>query len=288
MHEQHLHGKVALVTGATSGIGRVTAREIAHSGAEVWLLGRNRQRLDEVSREIDTLPRAPQPKTLVCDLASLDDVRQAAASFLASGSPLHILVNNAGVVNQHRRESKDGIEETFAVNHLASFLLTHLLLPRLKESAPSRIVNVSSNAHRFQALDLGDLQHEKSYSPMKVYSRSKLANVYFTHELARRLEGKGTGVTVNALNPGPVATGLASNNPGLLAWMTQRVMQYTFPSAERGARTSVYLACDAAVEGKSGGYYQRSRLSAAHPRTFDESIARRLWDISAELTGIDA
>jgi NAD(P)-dependent dehydrogenase (short-subunit alcohol dehydrogenase family) len=284
MFEPRVRGKVCMVTGATGGIGRATAAALAARGATVVLVGRSPERLARVREEIAAADALVTPDVLPCDLASLADVGRAADAFLASGRPLHVLVNNAGVVNRERRETVDGFEEIFAVNHLAHFALTLRLLPRLRASAPARVVIVSSNAHRFAPLDLDDLQHRRGYATMRVYGRSKLANLYFALELARRLAG--SGVTVNAVDPGAVATGLGMNNDGLLVRLAGVITRALFQSPEAGAATSIHVASAPELEGTTGLYFSRSRPRRPHPRAEDRAVAARLWEISEELTGV--
>jgi NAD(P)-dependent dehydrogenase (short-subunit alcohol dehydrogenase family) len=222
---------------------------------------------------------------LLADLASLAETRRAAEQFLATGSPLHVLLNNAGVVQLERSLTADGLETTFAVNHLAPFLLTNLLLERMIASAPARIVNVSSDAHRFGgALDFDDLGSARRYSGMGAYGRSKLANLYFTFELARRLEG--TGVTVNAAHPGAVRTELGMNNDAPILKLAARLVQPFFRSAERGADTSVFLCSAPGLAGVSGRYFANRKQRKPHPRALDAMAAERLWAESAKLAGL--
>jgi NAD(P)-dependent dehydrogenase (short-subunit alcohol dehydrogenase family) len=202
---RHLDGRTCLITGATNGIGRVTAVELARMGAEVFLVYRNKARADETVAEIRTRTGNENVHLLHADLSSQKQIRAAAAEFLTAGRLLHVLVNNAGLGNTTRMVTEDGIEMVFAVNHLAYFLLTMLLLDRIKQSAPARIVNVASEAHRFGTINFDDLGGERRYSTFGAYGQSKLANILFTYELARRLAG--TGVTVNCLHPGGIATG---------------------------------------------------------------------------------
>ncbi|MCH6587949.1 MAG: SDR family NAD(P)-dependent oxidoreductase, partial [Proteobacteria bacterium] len=208
----NLEGRVCMVTGATSGHGRAVATGLARQGAHVVLLGRNPEKCRAVQREIAAENGGKAPDIVLCDLSSRSEIDRAASEYLASGRPLHVLVNNAGLVNLKRRETGDGVEMVFAVNYLAYFQLALRLLPRLRDSAPARIVNVSSDTHKIAKLDLDDLELCRRYSWLRSYGRSKLAIVYFTLELARRLEG--TGVTVNAVDPGPVASSIGDNNPG--------------------------------------------------------------------------
>ncbi len=279
-----MSGRVCLVTGASDGHGRAVARGLARRGAALVLLGRSPAKCEKVQAEI-AAESGKRPEILLCDLASREQVDRAAAEHLASGRPLHVLVNNAGLVSQTRQENAEGIELTFAVNYLAMFQLTLRLLPRLLESAPARIVNVSSDTYRIASLDFDDLQMRRGYSFMRAYGRSKLAIVYFTLELAQRLAGRP--LTVNAVDPGPVASNIGANNPGLAYRLAAPVIKRLFPSPERAARTALMLAGDPALEGETGGYY-RSGRRRPRPLDFDPETSRRLWRASAELTGADA
>jgi retinol dehydrogenase-14 len=281
-----LDGKTCLVTGATNGIGRAAARELACLGASVVLLGRDPERCEAARAEIAAACGRPaEVSVLIADLARLSDVRRAAQEFLAGGRPLHVLLNNAGVVQLSRSETVDGFETTFAVNHLAPFLLTNLLLARLQASAPARIVNVSSEAHKLGGgLDFDDLASARGYSGMGVYGRSKLANLLFTRELARRLEG--SGVTVNALHPGAVRTGLGRNNDAPVLKLVAGLFRPFFSTPERGADTAVWLCSAAEVAGISGRYFANRRERTPHRAALDDMAARRLWDESAKQVGL--
>ena len=276
-------GKVCMVTGATAGIGKVTALELAQRGAAVVVVGRSEARCQATVSQIRQKTGNPSVAFLLADLSSQQDVRRLAAEFNSSYSRLDVLVNNAGAIMLSRRESVDGIEMTFALNHLAYFLLTHLLLDKLKSSAPARIVNVSSNSHERAKLDLDDLQTRKRYWGFGAYARSKLANILFSYELARRLEG--TGVTVNVLHPGLVGTNFLANN-GALGRILKTLVAIKGMSPERGARTSVYLAASPEVESVTGRYFFREQEAASSDSSHDEDAALRLWHISAELTGL--
>jgi retinol dehydrogenase-12 len=280
-------GRTCLITGATNGIGRAAARALARLGAGLVLVGRNRERGERVVDEICRESGNRDVALLLADLSSQAQVRQLAAEFLAAGRPLHVLLNNAGVVNLHRETTIDGRETTFAVNHLAHFLLTELLLPRLKESAPARIVNVASDAHAQAGgrLDFDDLDSSRSYSVMRVYGKSKLANILFTRELARRLEG--SGVTANCLHPGFVGSNFARNN-GAIAGVVMTLLRPFARSPEKGAETAVYLASSPEVEGVSGKYFVDCRVR--EPRDFARSDddARRLWEVSERLCRLAA
>jgi len=277
-------GRVCLVTGASDGHGRAVARALARQGADLVLLGRNPEKCRRVQAEIAAESGGKSPEILLCDLASREAIDRAAAEYLAGGRPLHVLVNNAGLVSQQRRENAEGIELTLAVNYLAMFQLTLRLLPRLQGSAPARIVNVSSDTYRMASLDFADLQLERGYSFMRAYARSKLAIVVFTQELARRLGAQG--VTVNAVDPGPVASNIGANNEGLAYRIASPIIRRLFPTPERAARTALMLAMDPALEGATGGYYRSLRRRERLP-AFEAEIRDRLWRISAELTRVD-
>ena len=280
-NDRRLEGKTCLITGATNGIGRVTAVELARMGAELFLIYRNEARADETVAEIRTKTGNDNVHLIHADLGSQKQTRAAAAEFLATGRPLHVLVNNAGLGNTKRLQSEDGIEMVFAVNHLAYFLLTMLLLDRIKQSAPARIVNVASEAHRFGTISFDDLGGERRYSTLGSYGQSKLANILFTYELARRLAG--TGVTVNCLHPGAIASGLWTNN----GWFAQFLMQagrLFLKTPEQGAQTTIYLATSDKVEGVTGKYFANCREKASNKESYEADVARRLWEISEKMT----
>lgn len=272
-----------MITGASSGIGRATAIGLAERGASLVLVCRDRARGEEAVREIGARAPGAEVELRLADLASQQSIRRLARDFLATSRPLHVLINNAGVVQTSRTVTVDGLETVFAVNHLAYFLLTHLLLERLRESAPARVVNVASDAHRFGRIDFEDLQSERSYRTMRVYGRSKMANLLFTYELARRLDG--TGVTVNCLHPGAVATGLGKNN-GAVARLLTRALAPFFRTPEKGAATSIHLSSAPELEGVTGRYFSDSRETRSSAPSYSVDDARRLWRISEELTGV--
>ena len=277
-HDTDMHGKVCVVTGANSGIGRVTAIDLAGRGATVVLICRNHAAGSAVMEEVGR--RGGNAALLVADLASQRQVREVVAAFLKRFDRLDVLINNAGVAGWGtRHETEDGLELTFAVNHLAPFLMTNLLLDTLKASAPSRVVTVSSAAHKNCTLDLDDLQGERRYSGFGAYSRSKLANVLFTHELSRRLEG--TGVTANCLHPGVVATGIFRNVPG---WIRFILTSPLVLSPERGADTMIYLATAPELAGVSGEYFVKRKPARSSRASHDAETARRLWWASEVLT----
>lgn len=283
--EGSLRGKVCVVTGATSGIGRATAEALSAMGAELGIVCRDLERGEALRAELVSKPGAAPVRLFEADLAVQSQVRRAAAEILAAYPRIHVLLNNAGVVQLKYTETSDGIETVFAVNHLAYFLLTTLLLDRLKESAPARIVNVASDAHKFvKGISFDDLGHRASYSWTRVYGQSKLANILFTRELAHRLEG--TGVTVNALHPGAVATGLGKNN-GAWSRVLIGLLKPFFRTPENGAATSIHLASSPAVDGVSGRYFAKCREAKTTPAARDDQVARRLWEVSERLTGLE-
>lgn len=281
-----MQNKIVMVTGATDGIGKVTARVLVEKGAQVIVVGRNRAKTEKTVAEIKQKTGRESVDYLLADFASPTEIHQLATQFQARYDRLDVLVNNAGTMMISRKETADHLETTFAVNHLGPFLLTNLLLDLIKASAPARIVNVSSGAHKGQALDFDDLQMERSYQGMVAYGRSKLANLYFTYELARQLAG--TGVTVNALHPGFVATNLGSDNIPLIGGLVKRVINLVAMNVEKGAQTSIYLASAPEVDGVTGKYFVDCRPVSSSPVSYDETAARRLWQISETLTGLAA
>jgi retinol dehydrogenase 12 len=276
-------GKTCLVTGATSGIGEAAAVALARAGAQLVLVARSPARAEATIARIRAVVPDARPDVLSGDLSVQADVQRVAAEFLASGRPLHVLLNNAGLMMDRRTETADGVEMCFAVNHLAPFLLTNLLLGRLRASAPSRVVTVSSVAHRMAGpFDLGWTQPGRRYRAFHAYSASKLCNVLFTRELARRLQG--SGVTATCVHPGNVATRFGQNTEGFFNWGTRLIERFR-RTPEQGAETLVWL-CAAPVTGTSGGYFQdlRERQPGRHAR--DEVAARRLWEESVRLVGL--
>jgi NAD(P)-dependent dehydrogenase (short-subunit alcohol dehydrogenase family) len=278
-------GKVILVTGATNGIGEVTALELARQDATVALVARNEAKAKDTRDRIKRETGNENVDYLTADLSSMEQVRGLAEEFGRRYDRLDVLVNNAGAVFMSRRETVDGFERTFALNHLAYFLLTNQLLDRLRASAPARIVNVSSEAHERASLDLGDLQSEHGYNGMRVYGRSKLMNLLFTYELVRRLEG--TGVTVNGVHPGFVNSGFAKNNGGLVRVGMNLIGRLVAITPEQGAQTLIYLASSPEVEGVSGKYFVKREPVRSSAASYDVEAARRLWEISAELVGLE-
>ncbi|OGN82558.1 MAG: short-chain dehydrogenase [Chloroflexi bacterium GWB2_54_36] len=285
-----MNGKVCMVTGATSGMGEMTARRLAELGATVILVGRSRERGDETLRRIVAATGNTSVELMLADLSSQAQIRQLAQRFKSRYQQLHVLVNNAGAWITTRQECIDGIEMTFALNHLGYFLLTNLLLDTLKASAPARIINVASYGHASGRIDFDDLQGRREYNGMQAYRQSKLANVLFTYELARRLAG--TGVTVNAVNPGLVATRFGLNNfgviPARIVNLLIRVYGLVGANAEQGAQTSIYLATSPNVEGITGKYFEKQTAVPSSEESYDPATASRLWQVSEAMTGLSA
>jgi NAD(P)-dependent dehydrogenase (short-subunit alcohol dehydrogenase family) len=278
-----MRGKTCVVTGANRGIGRATAEGLAALGARVVLVGRDGAAGEAAAGDIRSATGNAAVEAVTADLASQASIRGLVAELLGRCPRLDVLVNNAGLVARSRTMTVDGIETVFAVNHLAYFLLTNLLLDRLKASAPARIVNVSSEAHQGHRLDFDDLQLTRGWRPVKAYSLSKLANVMFTYELARRLAG--TGVTVNCLHPGVIATKLLLDYLPLPS-LTSPVTTAFAGTPEQGAETPLYLAASPEVEGVTGEYFARRKPKKSTAYSYDTAAARRLWDESARLTGL--
>lgn len=274
-------GRVCLVTGASAGIGKECAVELAKLGATVVGVGRNPQRTDEALAEIRQRSGNKAVEMLRGDFARLDDVRRVAREFRERHARLHVLVNNAGTVYPKREMTPEGVDVTFSVNHLSYFLLTQELLPLLLASPPARIVNVASKANYRGTVDLADLAHEHGWSVAAAYSRSKLCNVLFTKELARRLDGQGA--TANCLHPGVVATDIwgRSWQSRLLGW----IVRMNMITPEEGAKTMVFLATDPGVQHTSGLYFDTCKPKRANPLSDDQALAKALWERSEQLVG---
>jgi NAD(P)-dependent dehydrogenase (short-subunit alcohol dehydrogenase family) len=274
-------GKTVLITGGTGGIGRATAVGLASLGARVGITGRDRERAEKAAAAIASESHNPAIEVFVADLSSQTEVRRLADEVLAAYPRLDVLVNNVGGFWAHRHVTADGLEHTFALNHLAPFLLTHLLLERLTASAPARVVTVSSGAQSMGSIDFDDLMGERNYAGQRAYNQSKLANVMFTYELAKRL--KGTGVTATALHPGLTNTAFSAEDPsmGLLV----KVLRPFMGSPARGADTAVYLSSSPEAEGLSGRYFSKRKVRRSNEASYDAAITGRLWDVSAALVG---
>jgi NAD(P)-dependent dehydrogenase (short-subunit alcohol dehydrogenase family) len=275
--------KTCMVTGATSGIGLETARVLALQGATIVAVGRNPEKGSAVVSQIRNVTGNPSVDFMQADLSVQAEIRHLAEAFKDRYPRLDVLINNAGAIFLKRELSKDGIEMTFAVNHLSTFLLTNLLLETLKESAPARVVNVSSDMHEKAELNFDDLEGAQKYSGLKAYGKSKLCVLFFTYELARRLET--TQVTVNALHPGTVGTNIGSNNGWLVRLFIPLYRLFT-KSPAKGAETSIYLASSPELEKVSGKYFVDKMPVASSPISYDEAVSRRLWEISKRMTGL--
>ncbi|MBI5596339.1 MAG: SDR family oxidoreductase [Elusimicrobia bacterium] len=276
-----MSGKTVVITGATNGIGRAAALALGAMGARLVLVCRDKGRGEAVVSELAA--RGAKADLLLADLAEFAPVRSAAREVLRLAPRIDVLVNNAGAIFEERSLTADGYERTFALNHLSYFLLTRLLLDRIKESAPARIVNVASRAHwRAKGVDLDDLKGERSYSSWRRYGESKLANILFTRELSRRLAG--TGVTANSLHPGVVATGFGRNSKGLMNLMVRLAAPFLI-TPEKGAETIVYLASSPQAAGVTGKYFVRCAEARTTAAAQDDDAARRLWELSERVTG---
>lgn len=281
-----MQGKVCLITGANSGIGNATALGLAQMGATVVMVCRDRARGEEAQREIKMKSGNDAVNLLIADLSSQQPIRQLADTFRQRYPYLHILINNAGAGFMQRQESVDGVEMTFAVNYLAPFLLTNLLLDVLKNSAPARIINVDSDNHRFVRLDMQDLQLKRRYGFLRAYGRSKLALLLFTYELARQLQG--TNITVNALEPGPTSTTFGQKGANFAARMLLKLASSLFRSPEKGAQTSLYLASSPEVETITGKYFVKNTPRRSSALSYNEPLQRQLWEESAKLVKLPA
>jgi NAD(P)-dependent dehydrogenase (short-subunit alcohol dehydrogenase family) len=279
--EPNLSGQVIIVTGANAGIGKVTARELAKMGATVVMVCRSQPRGAAALAEVKQASGSDDIHLMLCDLSSQASIRQFVSQFRAEYDRLDVLVNNAGAYFNDRQVSADGYELTLALNHMGYFLLTDLLLDMLQASAPARIVNVSSGAHRRNKIDWDDLQRTDSYSGFGVYSESKLMNILFTNALARRLEG--SGVTVNSLHPGFVRTNFGRNNNGLLGRLLMPLVQLMAIDEDKGAETTIYLASSPAVADVTGRYFEKKKAVKASSLAYDEAAQERLWAISESL-----
>ena len=278
--------KICMITGASSGIGDATALGLARIGATVVMVCRDRGRGEAARDEIREKSGSSKVELLLADLSSQADIRQLVQEFKGCFSSLHVLVNNAGVAPIRRSVTPDGIETIFAVNYLAPFLLTNLLLDTLKASAPARVVNVAGDFHRKATMQFDDLMSEKNYNGNRASNQAKLALILFTYELARRLAG--TGVTANCLHPGAVATDAPLKDPNLssFARLMYSLVKPFFLSPEKGAETSIFLASSPEVEDVTGQYFIKKTAVRSSPESYDEDIARCLWDASEKLTGL--
>ena len=275
--------KVCIVTGANSGIGKITALELAKLGATVVMLCRDKDRGEEAQSEIKTESENESIDLMLADLSSQQSIRQFASDYQKKYDKLHVLINNAGVNPSKRYETVDGIEKTFAINTLAPFLLSNLLLKTLKNSIPARIINVASGMQS-KSINFDNLQSKKYFRSWKAYSRSKTALILITYEFARRLNG--SGITVNCLHPGFTKTNITRDYKGIIKFFTKIIFRFA-KSPEEGAETSIYLASSPEVEGVSGKYFINKKEAKSKDITYDTSVAKKLWDVCANLTKLN-
>ncbi|MHA1936246.1 MAG: SDR family oxidoreductase [Candidatus Thorarchaeota archaeon] len=279
-----MSGKVCIVTGSNSGIGKETALALAKMGATVVMVARNQERCEIALAEIIENTGSSSIDLMLCDLSSMDEVRQFTNAFKNKYDRLDVLINNAGAVFSKRQTTVDGFESTLAVNYLAPFLMTYELLPLLKSSAPSRVINLSSGLHKRAKIDIDDLQHEKSYPGRRVYGSVKLMVVMQTYEMARRLDG--TGVAVNVVLPGFVATNLGSSSGSFASKIMFKLVRPMQISAEEGALTSLYVATSPEVEGVSGKNFAKSKEAASSDLSYDRDLQKQLWDATVDMLGL--
>ncbi len=278
-------GRTCLITGGNSGIGKATALGLARTGATVVIVSRVKEKGEAALTKIIALTGNRNVELMLADMSSQDSIRRLASGFRAGHEKLHLLVNNAGVYLTKRTTTVDGLESTFAINHLGPFLLTNLLLDVLKASAPSRIVNVTSDAHNGAKVNFEDLQGEKKFSGWQAYGQSKLAMILFTHELAKRLDD--TRVTVNSAHPGVVRTNFAKNNGGLVAFGF-RLIGLFFISPETAAKRILYVATSPELEGVTGKYFTKMHEAKSSQESYDNDSAKQLWQVSEQLTKLSA
>ena len=283
-HRGPMAGRTVLVTGASGGIGRATAQGLATMDAHVAITGRDRERTEAAAREMRAA--GGRVDVFVANLSSQSEARRLADEVLESLPRIDVLVNNVGGYWNTRHVTADGLERTFALNHLAPFLLTNLLLDRLKESAPARVVTVSSHAHAQGRIDFDDLHGERSYSGARAYNQSKLANVLFTYELARRVQA--SAVTANALHPGVVRTSFGTEDPAGVQRLVVPLMRPFMKAPAQGAATSIHLASAPDLEQVTGRFFANRKPKRSSKRSYDEAAAARLWRVSADLVGLSA
>jgi NAD(P)-dependent dehydrogenase (short-subunit alcohol dehydrogenase family) len=275
--------KVVVVTGATSGIGEVAADRLAQKGARIVFVARDRERGEAARKHFRAIAGQSDHTVHYADLTKLADQKRVAKEIADSEPQIDVLINNAGAMFGSRQVTEDGLEKTFALNHMSYFTVTNILLDRLKATPGARIVSTASGAHVGNKLNFDDLQSEKSYSPFAVYGRSKLMNILFTRELTKRLAG--TGVTANCLHPGFVGTRFGDESGGLMSWVIKLGKNFAL-TPEQGAETIIYLASSDDVAGKSGGYYEKKQFTAPSRAAQSDADAKRLWDISAKIAGM--
>ena len=282
---ENLENKVCLITGATNGIGLEAAKALNQMGAEIVFIARNHEKANKLKEEL-LQESGRQPTAIIADLSSQNEVKKAAEEFLSLNKPLDILLNNAGIMNRERKETADGFDEVFSVNHLAYFSLTLLLTEKMKNAGGGRIVNVASMAYRFvNEMNFEDLQSKENYKGLKVYGQSKLANILFTRSLASKL--KDYKITVNCLHPGYVDTGIGLNNEGFFVRLLMNLGRPFAKKTDKGAETSIYLCASPEVEKVTGEYFVDCEIEKLIGAAKSDDQAEKLWSISSELTGID-
>jgi len=275
-----LKGKTCLITGATSGIGKQTAISLAKLGATIAFTAIDEAEGKSTRKEIIDLSGSQEVEFLICDLASFDSIKNCCSAFLKKYDALHILINNAAVLEMKRLLSKDGIEKTLAVNYLAPFLMTKLLIGALKESAPSRIINLTSGSHKVAKIDFNNIEMNHNYSGIKAYAQSKLAMILFTHKMAKKLSG--TDVVINCVHPGRVRTNLIHQLNPLFKFIVELFMVNSL----KGAETTVYVASSDNVAAVSGKYFYNKRVKKSSSHSYDVNIANKLWEVSEVYTDI--
>jgi NAD(P)-dependent dehydrogenase (short-subunit alcohol dehydrogenase family) len=275
---------VAVVTGANSGMGKAISTELARTGAVVVMLCRSKERGEAALKEVKELSGSSNVELMTCDLGSIKSIENFCSEFKMKYNRLNVLVNNAGVILPGWHQTAEGYELQFGVNHLGHFLLTNRLLELLISSAPSRIVNVASGAHKIGKIHFDDVNLKKNYTLWRAYAQSKLANILFTYELAERL--KGTDVTANCLHPGAVATSMGVNRDTGFGTFITGMLKPFFQTAEQGAETTIYLATSKEVEGITGKYFYRKRPITSSKASYDKVVSKRLWELSEEMTGL--
>ena len=282
---ENLENKVCLVTGATNGIGLEAAKALNNMGAEIVFIARNNEKAEKLKEDLLS-DSGKQATSIIADLSLQSEVKRAADEFLSLNKPLHILLNNAGIMNRERNETSEGFDEVFSVNHLAYFSLTLMLIEKMKNTGGGRIVNVASMGYRFvKEMNFEDLQSEEDYKPFKVYGQSKLANILFTRSLASKV--KNNNITVNCLHPGYVDTGIGLNNKGSFVRLLMNLGRPFAKKTDKGAETSIYLCVSPEVEAVTGEYFVDCKIEELLGAAKSEEQAERLWSISSELTGVD-
>lgn len=279
-----MKNKLVLITGANSGIGKATSIELARLGATVVMVCRSKERGEEALKEVREKSGSKKLNLMLCDLASMKSIKNFCEDFLNKYDRLDVLINNAGIILPKRQFTEDGFEMQLGVNHFGHFLLTNLLLDLIKRSAPSRIINVSSGAHKMGKMNFSDLPLDRGYNLVKGYSRSKLANILFTYELARKLEG--TGVTANCLHPGAVSSNMGVDRDTGFGKGVHNLLGKILQSPLEGAATSIYLAASPEVEEVSGKYYYKKKVIKSSKKSYDVALAKCLWNVSEAVVGL--